>query len=284
MNNQRMAELLGINPRSDRAVRGIMKYPGNKTDLLPDILPLLPYCKTYVEVFGGSGIILLNRSKSPCEVYNDRYGGVVDFYRTLRDNVNELIDRLSLYLHSREEWELCKKTWDSPDLSACERAARWYYWLQLSIMAKGDAWAHNIPSAIQSPKITLIDNKIPYFRQIHYRLKKVQIENLDWRDCIRKYDSFDTVFYLDPPYFNSDPAVYDLHMKETEHIQLLELIQSSQGFFALSGYPNPLYAKYPWDQVHTFTRQNRLAVIQKKDVTKTKVTECLWIKEQRHES
>ena len=39
--------------------------------------------------------------------------------------------------------------------------------------------------------------------EITLRLQRVQIENAPAIDVIRRYDTADTVFYLDPPYVHS---------------------------------------------------------------------------------
>ena len=38
---------------------------------------------------------------------------------------------------------------------------------------------------------------------IHERIKKVQIEQSDWRQVIDRYDSSQTLHYMDPPYVPS---------------------------------------------------------------------------------
>ena len=47
--------------------------------------------------------MLLNRPPSPIETYNDLDGEVVNFFRVLRDQPDELIRRIALTPFSREE-------------------------------------------------------------------------------------------------------------------------------------------------------------------------------------
>ena len=94
-------------------IRAPFGYPGGKSRSVKKILPLLPYRKAYIEAFGGAASILLARDKSKLEVYNDRFGGVVAFYRCIRDKekMNKLIERLKIVPgHSREEFIWCKET------------------------------------------------------------------------------------------------------------------------------------------------------------------------------
>ena len=69
-------------------------YYGGKFYLLPYLLKVVPKHHCYVEVFGGGGYLLLNKKRSKVEVYNDINGDVVNLFRVLRDNGDELIRRL----------------------------------------------------------------------------------------------------------------------------------------------------------------------------------------------
>lgn len=38
----------------------------------------------------------------------------------------------------------------------------------------------------------------------HLRLHKVTVEHLAWQQCMAKYDATDTLFFLDPPYWETE--------------------------------------------------------------------------------
>lgn len=251
----KMELLLGLKKRSERSLRAPMKYPGSKYDSLPELLSHLPLRKRYVDVFGGSGSVLLNRPPCLFEIFNDRYAGVTCFYRVIRTQLDELINRLTLLVHSREEFEWCLKTWDDPNISDLERAARWYYMVQSSFLGKGHSWAR-ITSDI-APIAGVIARKLDLFPLIHKRFLNVQIENIDFRECIADYDADSAVVYCDPPYYGEDDTSYINKMSEDDHIALLELAQKGKGFFAISGYANPLYDSYKWTHRYTWARRDR---------------------------
>ncbi|MBK8477480.1 MAG: DNA adenine methylase [Opitutaceae bacterium] len=73
----------------------------------------------------------------------------------------------------------------------------------------------------------------------------VTIENLDFRKIIPKFDSPDTLFYIDPPYPMSTRSAggkgYVHEMADECHRQLAWLLHQSQGKVAISGYACPLY-------------------------------------------
>lgn len=278
----------GNEHKREEAIRAPFGYPGAKSRSITEILPRLPYRAGYCEAFGGSGAVLLSRNESELEIFNDRYAGVVAFYRCVRDREKNtaLKDRLQLCLHSREEFLWCRDTWkDCTD--DVERAARWYYMTTMSFGQQGRNFGRSIKGKAQlGPKLK---NNLALFDGVHHRLRNAQIENLDWRQCLKDYDAEDMVFYLDPPYYQYARGMYECDMPQEDHIELLERIFHSRGFVALSGYENQLYDKYPWDnryswKVHVsslaqaFTESNNLAG--KEDTIKRGYAiETLWIKE-----
>lgn len=275
-------------PKDSNILRAPFGYPGGKTKSVPNILKHLPYKPVYVEPFGGSGAVLLARRPVKLEVLNDRYAGVVAFYRCLRhpEKYKQLIDYLDLTIHSREDFVDAKQTWceESDDVI---RAAKWYYMTAYSFSQLGRNWGRAIaPRGVLSGKIR---NKIKYFSDLHERLKKVQIENQDWRECLHDYDSTDTVFYIDPPYIDAYSGTYQNELTKKDHYDLLAIIFSLKGFVALSGYANPLYEDQPWDSRYSwesfvsvdacaFTEGNRKKCLEHV-AKRQKSEEVLWIKE-----
>ena len=286
-------ELLGLFQSLDdtptvkeNVVRAPFGYPGAKSRSLEQILPLIPYDKKYVEVFGGSGAVLLARKKSKFEVFNDRFAGVVCFYRCVRDHkkLKQLCDRLEVVLHAREEFIWCRDTWEDCD-DEVERASRWFYMVQASFTSQGRNFGRSLNG--NNTIARKIQNSLKEFHFVHERLKDVLIENQDWRDILKDFDGVDTVFYLDPPYLDTSSVVYKHTFSRADHVELLDRIFKTQGFIALSGYDNPLYNSYSWDKKYSwdvrvtvtanaFTETNN----QKEGADRKNIaTECLWIKE-----
>lgn len=272
----------------DTILRAPFGYPGGKSKSLSKILPHLPYRNTYVEPFGGTGAILLGRHPSNLEVLNDRYMGIVAFYRVLRNPklIQAFVERLDLTLHSREEFVYCRDTWKFVD-SDLERAARWYYMMLASFGSMGRNWGRSIKG--KGSMAGKIFNHIKHFPELHDRLRKVQIENQDWYDCIIDYDTPETVYYIDPPYIDAHQGSYKHILSHDEHRKLVETIFSIKGFVALSGYSNPLYENQPWDDRHSweqfvslqstvYTEGNAKAHLEGLDKTHN-AQEILWIKE-----
>lgn len=235
-------------------------YPGSKAHELHNILPHLPHTNMYGEAFGGSGIVLLNRKPSKLEVFNDRYSGVTCFFRVIRDPQlrEKLIERVAITVHSREEFIWCKSTWRDHD-DPVERAARWYYTIRYAVNSK--------PTSTFGRSLTAKANfaqKLPIslglFLPVSVRLEQVQIENLDWRLCLRDYDQEGFVWYLDPSYLGTQ-GNYEFELTRNDHVELCERIHGLRGYVALSGFDNELtrsiYDKYKWKEVYTWKRMTR---------------------------
>jgi DNA adenine methylase len=241
---------------------------GGKFSHLAWLLPLLPKCHHYCEPFAGSGAILLNRSPSPIETYNDLDGEVVNFFRVLRDEKEKLVEKIGLTPFSREEFALACKL--DPRLSPLERARRFYVRARqvrtgLAQTATLGRWANckNTSRAGMSGVISRWLGAIEDLPQIAERLLRVQIENRPAKDVIHLYDSADTLFYCDPPYVHDtrgDAKAYGYEMTNQEHAELAKLLNSVRGKVAVSNYQcklmDEIYPPPKWHKNRSGARTN----------------------------
>ncbi len=229
--------------------RIVFGWHGGKFSHLDKLLPLLPKCRHYCEPFAGSGAVLLNRAPSPIETYNDIDGEVVNFFRVLRDQHEELIRAIALTPFSREEYYRAIYG-GTNGLSDVERARCFYIKARqtrtgLAQTASLGRWAHckDTSRAGMSGVISRWLGGVNALDDIAQRLIRVQIENRPAIDVIRLYDSPGTLFYCDPPYLHAtrgDSKAYKFEMDENQHRGLAETINTCKGLVAVSGYDHPL--------------------------------------------
>lgn len=258
----------------------VFGWYGGKFSHLSWLLPLLPQTPFYCEPFAGSGAVLLNRPPSGVETYNDLDGEVVNFFKVLRDQPEELQRIMALTPFSREEFaQACKLDVSLPPL---ERARRFYVRARqvrtgLAQTATVGRWANctNTIRAGMSGVVSRWLGAVEQLPDISLRLLRVQIENRPALDCIRLYDSKDTLHYCDPPYIHEtrgDKKAYAFEMTNEQHIELADTLNSVKGKVALSNYDcslmDKLYPENRWKKLH-FTKTNHST----KDVR----TETLWI-------
>ena len=219
---------------------------GGKYSHLDWLLPLLPECHHYCEPYGGSAAVLINREPSPVETYNDLDGDVVNFFRVLRDDMDNLVRAIGLTPFSREEYYLAIKGEHLEEVSDLERARRFFVRARqtrtgLAQTASLGRWANckNTSRAGMSGVVSRWLGSVDGLPDIAQRLLRVQIENRPALNVIKLYDSPDTLFYCDPPYVHStrgDDKAYGFEMDEREHQAMAAALRGIQGKAAISGY------------------------------------------------
>ena len=227
-------------------------WAGGKTRSREKLLQLLPYERIYVEPFGGSGAVLLSRRPVQTEVFNDRFSGIVDFYKCVKDPdlLERLIEKLEFTTYSREEWLDAHDSWRR-QVDIVDRAALWYTMLEYSFSNMGRNFGRTVLS--KSKLAGKLRNKLEFFPRIHERIKNVLLENCGWEMFFRDYNSVETVIYCDPPYLDTDQSMYKGSTWTLEdQAKLLKAIFNHDGFVALSGYAHPINDAMPWDAVHSW--------------------------------
>lgn len=260
---------------------------GGKYSHLNWLLPLLPYTTHYCEPFGGSAAVLLNRKPSPVETYNDIDGEVVNFFRVLRKQKEELLEAIGLTPFSKEELRIAVngKNEDLPDL---ERARRFFVRARqvrtgLAQTASEGRWAHcKLTSrAEMSGAVSRWLGSVEGLSEVAQRLLRVQIENAPAIEVIHRFDSPETLFYCDPPYVHesrSDTNAYAYEMSDDEHRELSAVLHTVKGKVALSGYHSSLMNKLygGWKYIEAPTKKAH-STNTGADNNKQNRTEVLWV-------
>ena len=253
---------------------------GGKYSHLDWLLPLLPQTQHYCEPFGGSAAVLINRHPSPIETYNDIHGEVVNFFRVLREQKDELIEAIGLTPFSRAEFELAL-TPPATSLSDLERARRFYVLARqvrtgLAQKASAGRWAHCLLTsrAGMAGAVSRWLGAVEDLPAIAQRLLRVQIENAPAVEVIERYDSAETLYYCDPPYPHAsrgDAHAYANEMTNAQHRELAATLRKVKGKVAISGYQCELMKEL-------YGGWRRIASPKKMcHSVKTPRTEMLWI-------
>jgi len=219
-----------------------ISYYGGKQSMLPHILPLIPNHEIYVEPFFGGGAVFWAKEPTAVEIINDFNGMVVNFYRQLKSNFEELKRAIDATPYSRQAYQKALVVYENPYLFNAVTKA-WAFWTGTSqgFSNKIGSWRC---SQITEKESKRNENKKQAFtKELSERLKYVQIEQKDAVDLIKDMDTPETFFYLDPPYVGADQGHYGGYMQEHFN-DLLETLSHIQGKFLLSSYPNPELEKY----------------------------------------
>ncbi|EJF5604168.1 DNA adenine methylase [Salmonella enterica] len=251
---------------------------GSKSRLVKNIVTHFPLHQTFVDVFGGSGAVLLGKRPSKVEVYNDLNHKMASLFRVLSDQAKtrELVRRLELTPYSREEFQLARVSVEM-EVDEIELARLMIVVQRQSHGGLAKQWSYCVdaPAGGYSASVRKFHAGIERLPDIQERMRKVQVENLCWRDLLPRYDRDNTLFYLDPPYV-PDTRIHGSYEKEMtvgDHHDMVAQLLALKGMCILSGYRTDVYLpleKAGWKRVEIET----FAATSSK---RTARTECLWI-------
>ena len=209
-------------------MRSFISWVGGKSKLAPEIVKQFPEHKTYVEVFGGAGWVLFRKEPSKVEVYNDLDGDLVNLFRVVKHRPSALVERLNLVLYSRESYKEFTQKWKERLPDEVDRAASFLYMLRSAFGAKpGGGWAYGKTSKTR----TIVD--LDFLKEVQERLRMVYIDCQSWEKVIKAFDSPDTLFYLDPPYWLGE-KFYQHEFTPESHVALRDRLSAIDGKFLLS--------------------------------------------------
>jgi DNA adenine methylase len=266
--------------------RPVLRYHGGKWRLAPWIVGHFPYHRVYVEAFGGGGSVLMRKSRTYAEVYNDRWGDICNVFRVLRDKEQaaELERRFRLTPFARDEFAAIDEASFAAVADPIERA-------RLLIFRSFAGFGSNAHCLSRKTGFRATSNRsgtTPAHDWANYpntvaaftaRLQGVVIENRVASEVMTQHDAPETLHYVDPPYVHSTRAMnnpydlayggYEFEMSDEEHRQLAEDLHKLQGMVILSGYRSALYDECfsDWQRIETATHA---------DGARDR-TECLWL-------
>lgn len=213
----------------------IIPWLGGKRRLAEVIIPRFPAHKCYVEVFAGGAALYFMRPPAEVEVINDINGDLVNLYRVVQRHLEEFVRQFKWALSSRQVFKWLQDT--RPEtLTDIERAARFYYLQQQAFGGKVQGQTWGTATTVAAPTVNLLRLEED-LSMAHMRLHGAYIERLDWQACIKRYDRPHTLFYLDPPYWETEG--YGVPFEWSEYMAMAELMRSVQGKVVLSINDHP---------------------------------------------
>lgn len=202
---------------------------GGKSKNASHLIDLFPTHTTYVEPFCGSSAILFRKPISSVEVINDNDTDIINMYKDLLIVPNDVYQAYDFKVNSKERFNelLNKKNIDCP----IERLHRN---MSLSIASFGCNRITYAPCRSLYNGV-LVKKNIQKYKN---RLSNVIIHNEDYKNIILKYDSPTTLFFLDPPYENSDKRLYMTHIMDFK--SMADLLKNIKGRFFMTINESPL--------------------------------------------
>lgn len=228
----------------------LIPYLGEKSKFANFIVPNIPKeISTYVEPFGGMfGIFFALDFMKFVDiqfVYNDKNHLNYLLFKNLKNQ--EFIELVNETNVDEEYYKFCLKNIiiEKDEFLLC------LHWLVILCCSSPyeigkDSWRGDTEFRIFKMK----------YRAYKPHLDKINsIENLDYKDVIKKYDSENTFFYIDPPYFGKEDYYINHDFSKETHQELSKVLNNIKGKFLLSYYYfdgiEELYKKCKFDSKMT---------------------------------
>lgn len=238
-------------------MNSFISWVGGKKALRSKILEQFPEKEEYnryIEVFGGAGWVLFSSERhAKMEIYNDANGNLVNLFRCVKYHPEALQKELEFSLMSREQFFSMKEQIECKGLTDIQRAARFF------ILIKESFGVDLRSFGVRNKNM---ENAVEYILAVSKRLSMVVIENLDFEHLIKTYDRKDALFYVDPPYYESEDYYSEKFIAE-DHVRLKQSLDKIRGKFLLSyndcEYIRMLYKDYKIievDRTHSMLLQN----------------------------
>ena len=214
----------------------------------------------FVDVFGGSGTVTLNRPlRQGCaEIYNDYNSSLANLFCCVKDRPMALLRELGfLPLNARDDFNVLYRFFSRQEFTEDYLAEE----LELTQVFLEPPQEEMIRRLMleRTPRGD-VRRAADYFKLIRYsfsggggsfagrpcdirrffylvwecsrRLRNVVVENKDFGELIAQYDREDTFFYCDPPYFNAEH--YEVAFPKTDHIRLHDTLAKCKGLVMVS--------------------------------------------------
>ncbi len=275
-----------------------LKWHGGKAYLANWIVSLMPPHLNYVEPYFGGGSVLFARNpdderlwlaphKGVSEIVNDLDGRLSAFWSVLACEVQfpRFLRIVEAMPFSGVLWEECRAILEYPVACDDEAAAAAYFFVlnRQSLAGRMKGFTGITRTRLRrgmNNEVSAWLSAIEGLPAVHDRLKRVLIlPPQSALDVIRKMDSPETLFYVDPPYLHETRATTTEYgvceMDDAAHLELLRALRDIQGKFLLSGYRSPVYNHFAgasgW-QRHDKQIVNQASGAKVKEVK----TECVW--------
>lgn len=216
----------------------VIPWIGGKRRLAKYLLPMFPSHTCYCEPFCGAAAIFFLKSPSKVEVVNDINGELINLYRVIRHHLEEFLRQFRWSLVSRQMYKWLLDQPPEP-LTDIQRAARFFYLQKLAFGGKVAGQTFGT-AAVSPPRLNLLRIEED-LSAAHLRLSRAVIEHLPWETCVRKYDRPETLFYFDPPYWQTEG--YGVGFEFDQYERLAEVMRGMTGKALLSINKHPDISK-----------------------------------------
>ena len=182
----------------------VLKWVGGKRQLLPEIKKRIPRITSYYEPFLGGGAVLFALQPKKA-VVNDLNTELINVYKVISNNPEELIEELKKYNNDEETFykirNIDRNKKEFENLSDIQRAARVIY---LNKTCFNGLYRVNSLGEFNSPygrykNPNIVNDKTIMALNKYFNTADIEFRNMDFEESIKDIPKGAFV-YLDPPY------------------------------------------------------------------------------------
>lgn len=239
-------------------IKAPIKYFGGKGGMLKKLLAYFPpegSYNSFIDAFGGSGVVLLNKPRVPFELYNDLDKNVYSLFKVLHDR--ELFSEFKFLCDTSFYDETTSREFEQDlrrGLPIVQRAYKFWYVNRTrrnGSLNTGFSINTSLRRGISKSTSDFLSS-IENLNYLHERLSSVVVCNTDALKLVELYDKENTLIYLDPPYVHETrtSSRYPVEITDLEHEKLVEMLNKIQhAKIVLSGYTNSIYEDLKYEKI-----------------------------------
>jgi len=275
----------------------MLSYIGGKSKIGKWIVPFYPKnMETYLEPFGGMFWCFYNMDLNQYPnlkqvVYNDFNPLNYNLFKCVQnpDKLLKVINSIDCQKQGQDytpeiyakqfnqfQSEIFKEGFKVSD-NDYETAAKYVYVLtQVFSGSKPETSSFiDLKGKYKSKYLTFRD-KLSKPDWVEHFLKITEVQNMDFKEVIEKYDSPTTYIYLDPPYWKTENYYSNHDFDRQDHERLAKVLHKVKGKFSLSYYEfELLHEWFPTDNYNWAKKEFVKAAAAKKGVSQNKSEELL---------
>ena len=251
-------------------LRTTCRRQGSKIRQIPWLLDLCWGLNplVYNEVCAGGASFLLARQPVRTEILNDLDDNVYALHLCLKDaQLNAALKhRIAKTNYSTAEFLNAKTLIPS---TLVEKAWRFLVLSSMSLFAKEAHFDKRMNSQGFVGRSGFWWGYPQIMDGLHHRLRKVIINKEEAVSCLNRFDSVETLHYVDPDYLGASSS----YEHSVNHQRLCEVLITLKGYVMLSGYDNDLYNSYLLGSGWTKKVHPSVSHTESQKVRQ----ECIWI-------
>lgn len=219
-------------------------YYGGKQGMLKYIRPLIPEHDLYCEPFAGGAAVFFDKEPAKVNVINDLNGELINFYKTIVSNKEELRKEVEKTLHSRSQHVHAWYIYNNHDyFTNVQRAWAVYVLSKMGFAGQlSNSFGFDKSAGLHSRKIRFA--KEIFTDDLKNLLEHSTIECDDAFKIIKRFDCEKAFHFIDPPYVGSNMGHYEGMFNEQSLMELLELCTTLKGKFMLTMFPNEFIKEF----------------------------------------